>query len=225
VLRDNGIHLERKRSWCVSRDPDFAQKAADVVGLYLNPPANAIVFSVDEKPSIQALERTRGFAKAGKSIVQGEGSTYKRNGVANLFAALDVATGHVLTETTQTKTRIDFLSFMDKVVASQPEGKDIHVVLDNLSTHKRCDEWLAAHPSVKFHFTPTGASWLNQVEIWFNVLTRQALDGASFASLDQLVKALRDYTTVYNKTSRPFKWRKREVRGTQLRNTVMNLQI
>ena len=225
VLRANGIHLARKRSWCVSKDTEFAAKAADVVGLYLSPPAQAVVFSVDEKPSIQALKRTRGFATAGKTTVRGEGSTYKRNGVANLFAALNVATGHVLAQTTQTKTRVDFLAFMDKVVASQPPEKEIHVVLDNLSTHKRCDEWLAAHPTVKFHFTPTGASWLNQVEIWFNILTRPALDGASFESLEQLVQALHSYTERYNEAPRPFKWRKREVRGTQLRNTVRNLRL
>ena len=225
ALRANGIHLARKRSWCVSKDPEFAHKAADVVGLYLSPPANAVVLSVDEKPSIQALERARGFANSGKSVVRGQASTYKRGGVANLFAALNVATGHVLAETTQTKTRVDFLKFMDKVVVSQPVNTSIHVVMDNLRTHKRCEAWLAAHPNVTFHFTPTGASWLNQVKIWFNILTRQALDGASFASLDQLVQALHDYTAKYNEVARPFKWRKREVKGTQLRNTVRNLRI
>lgn len=149
----------------MSKDSEFAQKAADVVGLYLSPRANTVVFSVDEKPSIQALEHTCGFANSGESVVRGQSSTYKRARVANLFAALNVITGHVQGETTQTKTRVDFLAFMDKVVVSQPADSLIHVVMDNLSTHKHCDDWLAAHPNVKFHFTPTSASWLSQVEI------------------------------------------------------------
>lgn len=224
VLKREGIQLARKRSWCISRDPDFAEKAADVVALYLNPPLNAVVFSVDEKPSIQALQRQRGYAPAGKRVVRGEGSTYRRNGVTNLFAALNVGTGQVMSKTTATKKRTDFLAFMDEVVAAQPVGQEIHVVLDNLSTHKRCTEWLTAHPNVTFHFTPTSASWLNQVEIWFNILTRKALDGASFTSLDQLVEALTAYTAAYNKTAQPFRWKVPEVRGAQLRNTLRNLE-
>ena len=223
ILRIEGICLRRRRSWCVSRDPDFAAKAADVVGLYISPPENAIVFSVDEKPSIQAISRPTGFAPAGKKVVQGDKSTYKRNGTTTLFAALEVATGKVIGKTNKTKTRKDFLAFMDEVVACAPADKDLHVVMDNLSTHKKCDAWLALHPNVKFHYTPTSASWLNQVEIWFGIFTRKSLKGASFASVDALVAHIRAYLTAYNQNPVPFVWKKREVRGKQLRNTARNL--
>lgn len=224
VLRKEGIQLQRHRSWCVSTDPEFAAKAADVIGLYLNPPHNALVLSVDEKPSIQALERARGYVhtSSGK-IVQGMKSTYKRHGTVNLFAALQVATGVIRGKTTQTKKRADFQAFMDDIVAEQPADRQIHVVLDNLSTHKNNDDWLAAHPNVTFHFTPTSASWLNQVEIWFGILQRKTLNNASFKSIEQLSQAIHAFTTEYNENATPFVWRKREVRGAQLRNTIVNL--
>lgn len=223
LLRIEGICLARRRSWCVSRDPDFASKAADVVGLYLDPPKNAIVFSVDEKPSIQAITRPTGYVPAAKKVVQGEKSTYTRHGTTNLFAALDIATGKIIGKTKQTKTRKDFLAFMDEVVASLATGNVLHVVMDNLVTHKNCDEWLAAHPNVKFHYTPTSASWLNQVEIWFGIFTRKSLKGASFASIDALVSHISAYITAYNWSPVPFVWKKRQVHGTQLRNTAKNL--
>lgn len=223
ILRIEGICLARRRSWCVSRDPDFAAKAADVVALYLSPPENAIVFSVDEKPSIQAITRPTGFVAAGKKVVQGDKSTYKRNGTTTLFAALEVATGKVIGKTNKTKTRKDFLVFMDEVVAFAANDKVLHVVMDNLSTHKNCDEWLEQHPNVKFHYTPTSASWLNQVEIWFGIFTRKSLKGASFASVDALVEHIAAYLTAYNQNPVPFVWKKREVRGKQLRNTARNL--
>ena len=225
VLRKEGIQLQRHRSWCVSTDPEFAAKAADVIGLYLNPPQNALVLSVDEKPSIQALERARGYVQTSSGkIVQGMKSTYKRHGTINLFAALEVATGIIRGKTTQTKKRADFQAFMDEVIADQPAERQIHVILDNLSTHKRNDEWLAAHPNVTFHFTPTSASWLNQVEIWFGIFQRKTLRNASFGSIDQLIGAIRDFTAAYNENATPFVWRKREVKGSQLRNTIVNLR-
>ena len=225
MLRKEGIQLQRHRSWCVSTDPEFAAKAADVIGLYLNPPQNALVLSVDEKPSIQALERARGYVQTSSGkIVQGMKSTYKRHGTVNLFAALEVATGTIRGKTTQTKKRADFQAFMDEVIADQPAGRQIHVILDNLSTHKRNDDWLAEHPNVTFHFTPTSASWLNQVEIWFGIFQRKTLRNASFASIEQLIKAIRDFTAAYNENAAPFVWRKREVRGAQLRNTIVNLR-
>ena len=225
VLRKEGIQLQRHRSWCVSTDPEFAAKAADVIGLYLNPPQNALVLSVDEKPSIQALERARGYVQTSSGkIVQGMKSTYKRHGTINLFAALEVATGIIRGKTTQTKKRADFQAFMDDVIADQPAERQIHVILDNLSTHKRNDAWLAAHPNVTFHFTPTSASWLNQVEIWFGIFQRKTLRNASFASIDQLIGAIRDFTAAYNENATPFVWRKREVKGSQLRNTIVNLR-
>ena len=196
-----------------------------MIGLYLNPPQNALVLSVDEKPSIQALERARGYVQTSSGkIVQGMKSTYKRNGTVNLFAALEVATGVIRGKTTQTKKRADFQAFMDDVVADQPAGRQIHVILDNLNTHKKNDAWLAAHPDVTFHFTPTSASWLNQVEIWFGIFQRKTLNNASFASVEQLVKAIHAFTTAYNENAAPFVWRKREVRGAQLRNTIVNLR-
>lgn len=225
VLRKEGIQLQRHRSWCVSTDPEFAAKAADVIGLYLNPPQNALVLSVDEKPSIQALERARGYVQTSSGkIVQGMKSTYKRHGTVNLFAALEVATGVIRGKTTQTKKRADFQAFMDEVVADQPADRQIHVILDNLNTHKKNDDWLAAHPNVTFHFTPTSASWLNQVEIWFGIFQRKTLKNASFCNVEQLIEAIHAFTAAYNENAAPFVWRKREVRGAQLRNTIVNLR-
>lgn len=225
VLRQQNICLARQRSWCVSTDPEFAPKAADIVGLYLAPPEKALVISVDEKPSIQALERTRGYVctRNGK-VVQGLKSTYKRHGTLNLFAALNVATGAIHTQTTTLKRRVEFLAFMDQVLAELPDSaeREIHVILDNYCIHKRNDEWLAQHPNVTFHFTPTSASWLNQVEIWFGILSRKALKNASFRSLDELRSAIEAFIAAYQPNARPFVWRKREVKGSQLRNTITN---
>lgn len=225
VLRKDGICLARQRSWCVSTDPEFTAKAADIVGLYLNPPENALVLSVDEKPSIQALERKTGYVEtdSGK-IVRGFKSTYKRHGTLNLFAALEVATGAIHAQTTAQKRRVEFLEFMDRVVAALPAGKEIHVILDNYGIHKNNDAWLAAHPNVFFHFTPTSASWLNQVEVWFGMLSRKALRGASFQNVAQLRQAIEEFITAYGPKAKPFVWRKREVKGSQLRNTIVNLR-
>ncbi len=224
ILRKEGIQLRRLRSWCVSTDPEFSAKAADIIGLYLSRPQNALVLSVDEKPSIQALERKTGYVctSSGK-IVRGLKSTYKRHGTINLFAALNVATGTVQTKTTETKKRTDFQAFLDDVVKDVPADQDIHVILDNYCTHKKNHDWLAGHPNVYFHFTPTSASWLNQVEIWFGILSRKTLSGASFASTDQLVQAIEAFIAAYNQSAAPFVWRKREVKGSQLRNTIANI--
>lgn len=224
ILRKEGIQLQRMRSWCVSTDPEFSAKAANVIGLYLDPPQNAIVISVDEKPSIQAIERSRGYVQTSSGkVVHGMKSTYKRHGTINLFAALNVATGVIQSKTTESKKRPDFQSFMDEVVADVPASQEVHVILDNYSTHKKNDEWLAAHPNVHFHFTPTSASWLNQVEIWFGIFTRKSLRGASFTCKEDLTKSIRAFIESYNKSAAPFVWRKREVKGSQLRNTIVNL--
>jgi transposase len=225
VMRKEGIQLRRLRSWCVSTDPEFAAKSADIIGLYLNPPECALVLSVDEKPTIQAIERATGYVQTSSGkIVRGMKSTYKRNGTINLFAALNVATGVVHGKTTTTKKRVDFQQFMDEVIADQPKGRMIHVILDNLSTHKKNDDWLAANPQVRFHFTPTSASWLNQIEIWFGILQRKALTGASFPSVDLLIVAIFDFLKAHNLKAAPFVWRKREVKGSQLKNTIINLR-
>ncbi|MFZ2447572.1 MAG: IS630 family transposase [Syntrophobacteraceae bacterium] len=224
LLRKENICLSRQRSWCVSTDPEFIPKAADIVGLYLNPPENALVISIDEKPSIQALERATGYVQTDNGkIVRGFKSTYKRHGTLNLFAALEIATGAIHTQTTQQKRRLEFLAFMDQVLAGLPGDKEIHVILDNYCIHKKNDEWLAAHPNVHFHFTPTSASWLNQVEIWFGIFSRKALKGASFESIEHLRQAIEAFVAAYGPTAKPFVWRKREIKGTQLRNTIANL--
>ena len=225
VLRREGIYLQRRRSWCVSTDREFAVKAADVVGLYLDPPLNALVLSVDEKPSIQAIERASGYVEtdSGK-VVRAMKSTYKRHGTLNLFAALEVGTGQVRTKFTENKRREDFRAFLDDVLADQPQDKEIHVILDNYSPHKRNADWLAKFEGrVQFHFTPTSASWLNQIEIVFSLLQRKTLNGGSFKSKDQLRQAIEAFFRRHNEHAKPFRWRKREVKGSQLRNTVINL--
>src|SRR5271165_3477489 len=184
VLRKHGISLERRRSWCVSTDPCFAQKAADVVGLYLNPPENAIVLSVDEKPHIQALERAQGWLRLpnGKALT-GFSHDYKRHGTTTLFAALEVATGLVKAGHYQRRRRVEFLDFMNGICSAYPQ-QQIHVILDNLNTHKpKHHRWLQRHKHVHFHYIPTHASWLNQIEIWCSILSRQALAAASFHSV------------------------------------------
>lgn len=151
-----------------------------MVGLYVAPPAKAVVLSIDEKPSIQALERSQGYLKLpnGRAL-SGQSHDHKRHGTTTLFAALEVATGKVIAVHSKRRRRVEFLSFVDSVVAAFPRRK-LHVVLDDLSTHKKDERWLRKHPNVHFHFTPTRASWLNQVETWFSILQGQSLSGASF---------------------------------------------
>ena len=225
VLRREGIHLQRHRSWCVSTDKEFAPKAADVVGLYLNPPLNAVVLSVDEKPGMQAIERPSGYVETDSgAVVRALKSTYKRHGTLSLFAALEVATGQVKTKITEYKKRADFQNFLEGVIAEQPADAEIHVILDNYSTHKKNDDWLAKFEGrVRFHFTPTSASWLNQIEIVFSLLQRKALNGASFKSKDELSAAIEAFIKRHNERAKPFRWRKRDVKGSQLRNTLVNL--
>lgn len=212
VLKQHGIHLQRRQSWCLSTDPQFAVKAADIVGLYLEPPENALVICVDEKPHIQALERAQGWLRLpnGKAIT-GYNHEYKRHGTTTLFAALEVASGLVKTGHFNRRRRREFLSFMNEVVKSYP-GKEIHVILDNLNTHKpKTDRWLNRHKNVHFHHTPTHASWLNQIEVWFSILSRSALKGASFTSARHVREAIDRFVEVHNKNAAPFEWRKREV--------------
>ena len=164
-LRARRIDLAGRKSWCLSTDPEFTAKAADIVGLYLDPPDHAIVLAVDEKPAIQALERAQGYLKLpnGRALT-GFAHAYKRRGTTTLFAALEVATGQIRAQHSRRRRRRrpDFLAFMNQVVDDYP-AQQIHVILDNLSTHKpKRDRWLARHKNVHFHFTPTHASWLNQ---------------------------------------------------------------
>ena len=225
VLRANKIQLQRKRSWCISTDPQFGTKAADVVALYLNPPENALVLSVDEKPHIQALERAQGYLRLPNgTALRGVSHEYKRHGTSTLFAALEVMTGKVFGRHTKRRRRREFLAFMNEVVALYPE-RELHIVLDNLSTHKpKHDRWLARHPNVHFHFTPTHASWLNQIECWFSILSRAALKGASFTSPAELRDAIDRFIEAYNEIAEPFEWTKAEVHPVSPKRYIANLR-
>ena len=225
VLRSYGISLQQSHSWCVSTDPEFAAKAADITALYLDPPENAIVLCVDEKPSIQALERAQGYLRLpnGRAIT-GFSHEYKRNGTTTLFAALDTATGLVRVGHYKRRRRREFLDFMNEMVRGHPPDAELHVILDNLNTHKpKHDRWLARHRNVHFHYTPTHASWLNQIEIWFSILARQALKGRSFTSPTQLRQAIDQFTETYNEDAAPFEWKKAVVHQVQLANSYANL--
>jgi transposase len=224
VLRKHGISLQRRRSWCISTDPEFAAKAADVVGLYLNPPENALILSVDEKPSIQALERAQGWIRLpdGKAM-NGFSHCYTRHGTTTLFAALDVITGEVKTGHYRRRRRREFLDFMNETVAAHPR-REIHVILDNLNTHKpKEDRWLQRHPHVHFHYTPTYSSWLNQVECWFSILSRQALRGVSFTSPQQVREAIDQFVKAYNEKAAPFEWKKSVVHPSAPKSNYANL--
>lgn len=217
-LRAQKIDLSGRKSWCVSNDPDFAAKAAEIVGLYLAPPDDAVVLAVDEKPSIQALERAQGYLKLpnGRAMT-GQSHDYKRHGTTTLFAALNVASGEVIGRHYKRRRRIEFLDFMKRIVAAYPE-REIHVVLDNLSTHKPTrDMWLTRHKNVHFHYTPTHASWLSQIEIWFSILTLQSLNGASFTSVKELIAHIDAFIERYNQTAKPFVWTKSEVHQKRLK--------
>lgn len=226
VLRAQQIQLERRRSWCVSTDPEFVPKAADLVGLYLHPPENAIVLSIDEKPHIQALERAQGYLRLPNGrAVSGYAHEYTRHGTTTLFAALNVATGQVKAGHYWRRRRREFLQFMNEVVADYPPDVELHVILDNLSTHKpKHDRWRARHPNVHFHSTPTHASWLNQVEVWFSLLYRAALRDASFTSPWGVREAIDAYIKVYNPRAAPFEWRKEVAHAVGLQRRYSKLR-
>lgn len=224
VLRKHGIHLQRRHSWCVSTDPEFVPKAADIVGLYLDPPKNAVVISVDEKPAIQALERAQGWLRLpdGQAL-RGFSHEYKRHGTTTLFAALEVATGMVKVGHYHRRRRREFLDFMNQIVSQYPE-KELHVILDNLNTHKpKHDRWRAKYPRVHFHYTPTHASWINQVECWFSILWRQALKGLSITSFRKLRQAIDAFIEVYSQNAHPFEWTKQIVHSGNLKHTYSQL--
>jgi transposase len=209
VLRREGLKPHQVRTYKVSRDPQFVAKVRDIVGLYLHPPEHAVVLSVDEKTSIQALERTQRPLPLRTGRAARHTHDYKRHGVVDLFAALEVATGKVTHRLSATHTARDFLAFMRKVERGY-RGRELHVILDNSSTHRtpEVQAWLAAHPTVHFHYTPTSASWLNQVEGFFGILAKQSLSQTDCPSK----KALRDHLTAYlrawQKNPTPFAWTK-----------------
>ena len=197
------------RTFKVSKDPRFNEKVLDVVGLYLNPPEKAVVLSLDEKTQVQALERTQPMLPLRPGRVARHTHDYKRNGVVDLYAALEVATGKVVHAVTESHTGADFLAFMKKVVREFPEV-DLHIIIDNSSAHTTPDvmAWLAKNPRVSFHFTPTSASWLNQVEGLFGILTRRSLKHTSFSSKGALRRHLTAFLADWNRNPTPFVWTK-----------------
>ena len=225
VLRQHGISLERRQSWCISTDPEFSRKAADVVALYLSPPDNAVVICMDEKPHLQALERAQGWLKLpnGRAL-SGFSHEYRRHGTTTLFAALDVATGMIKRGHFKRRRRREFLQFMNSLVTDY-QDQELHVILDNLNTHKpKRDLWLARHPNVHFHYTPTRASWLNQIEIWFSLLSRSALKHASFTSPTELRLAIDRFIDAYNDRAAPFEWKKQDIAARPLKDKYADLR-
>jgi transposase len=205
LWRENNLKPHRQGTFKLSRDPRFADKVFDVVGLYLDPPAGAVVLSFDEKTQVQALDRTQPLLPIDFGATEKRTHDYKRHGTTNLFAALDVATGTVVADCYRQRMGADFLAFLRKAV--KPHGsKEIHVVLDNLSTHDTPDvqAWLEANPNVTFQFTPVGSSWMNQIEIWFGIITRQAIRRGTFVSVNHLIARIRDYVKHWNANAEPF---------------------
>jgi len=202
------VQPHRSRNFKLSNDPFFVEKVRDVVGLYLNPPDHAIVLSVDEKSQIQALNRTQPVLPMGLGYVEGVTHDYVRNGTTTLFAALDIATGAVLTECKPRHRHQEFLSFLRRIDEAVPATLDVHLILDNYATHKHAKvrAWLAARPRFQLHFTPTYSSWLNQVERWFGLITQQAIRRGSFKSVRDLIAKINHFVQHYNRTSRPFAW-------------------
>lgn len=194
----------------LSTDPQFVDKVRDVVGIYMNPPEHAVVLCVDEKTSIQALDRTQPSLPMRPGQVERRTHDYKRHGVTDLFAALNVATGQVLHQTRPKHRAIEFRQFLDTIDANIPEDLEVHVVLDNASTHKTpaIHKWLLAHPRFTFHFTPTSSSWLNLVERWFAELTTKKLQRSAHRSIKELTADLDAWVSTWNENPKPFVWHK-----------------
>lgn len=207
IWQAHDLQPHRIETFKFSTDPDAEEKIHDVVGLYLHPPANAVVLSVDEKTQIQALNRTQPILPLRPGLPARQTHDYQRNGLTSLYAALEVASGSVIGECSDRHTGADFLRFLKVLSRSYPR-RELHVVLDNSSTHKtpEIQAWLTAHPRVHFHFTPTGASWLNMVEAWFSILTRKSVRRGSFDTVQALVKHIHGYIDHWNENPTPFIW-------------------
>lgn len=203
-----GLQPHRQRHFKLSTDPFFIEKVRDIVGLYLDPPDKAIVLCVDEKSQIQALDRTQPLLPMGLGYVEGVTHDYIRHGTTTLFAALNIATGQVLTRCNSRHRHQEYLQFLKQVDTNVPPHLEIHLVIDNYSTHKHATvkRWLAAHPRYQVHYTPTYASWLNQVETWFNLITQRAIRRGTFKSVKELIANIEKFVTHYNQNSRPFVW-------------------
>jgi transposase len=209
IWQAHALQPHRVSTFKFTTDPQAEEKIHDVVGLYLNPPTNAVVLSLDEKTQIQALSRTQPLLPLRPGLPARQTHDYRRNGLTSLYAALEVATGTVLGECRARHTGADFLAFLRRVTRAY-RGRALHVILDNSSTHSTpaVHAWLAAHPRVHFHFTPTGASWLNMVEAWFSILTRKAVRRGSFETVRALIRHIERYLAEWNTHPTPFVWTK-----------------
>src|SRR5215467_16368186 len=203
-----GLEPHRQRHFKLSNDPFFVEKVRDIVGLYLNPPENAVVLCVDEKSGIQALERTQPMLPLGLGYVEGVTHDYRRHGTTTLFAALDTANGQVLAHCRPHHRHQEYLSFLREIERNVPKNLEVHIIVDNYATHKhrRVRRWFDARPRFHVHFTPTYASWLNQVEIWFNRITQQAIRRGTFSSVKELVAKIDHYVQHSNRHAQPFVW-------------------
>lgn len=203
-----GVQPHRFRRYMASTDPDFETKAADIIGLYVNPPRHAAVFAFDEKSAIQALDRLQPVLPLTPGRAERHGFEYYRHGTLSLLAALNTQTGEVLGQTVPRHTSAVFVDFLADVVATQPRRKEMHIILDNLSTHKtkQVAQFLAAHPNVHLHFTPTYASWLNQIELWFSKMERDLITRGIFRSVGDLRRKIMHYIRHHNHAARPIRW-------------------
>src|SRR6202023_1406412 len=208
ILAQAQLKPHRLERYMASNDPDFEKKAADIIGLYLHPPQHAAVFCLDEKTAIQALDRLDPVLPLSPGRAERHGFEYYRHGTLSLYAALDVKTGKVEGKTARRHTSAEVVAFLTDIVANQPRGKEIRVIADNLSAHKSAlvNDFLAAHPKVRLHFTPTYSSWLNQVELWFSKIERDLLARGIFTSVADLARKIRRYIRHYNKAAKPTRW-------------------
>ena len=224
LLRKEGICLSRQRNWTVSTGHEFIAKAADIVGLYLNPPENALVIAVDETPALELFERAIGYVQTDNGkIARGFKSRYKRHGVLNLFDALEAATAAMRSQGSPYKRRQDLPAFMDQLLSGLGFEREIHVIMDNYRISEQNGNRPSEHPNVHLHFTPTSASWLNQVEIWFGIMSSKTLRGAGFETVRHLREAIESFVLSYGPGARPFLWRKQEENGCGLKNAMANL--
>ncbi len=205
-----GLQPHRQETFKLSSDPLFVDKVRDIVGLYLNPPTKALVLCVDEKSQIQALDRTQPILPLAPGIPERRTHDYMRHGTTTLFAALDIASGNVIGELHRRHRSGEFLQFLRTIEANVPSTLDVHLVMDNYGTHKtaKVKDWFARHPRFHVHFTPTSASWINQVERWFATLTEKQIRRGTHRSTRQLEQAIREYLDTYNADPKPFAWAK-----------------
>jgi transposase len=203
-----GLQPHRLERYLRSTDPDFEEKAAEIIGLYLDPPQHAAIFCVDEKTAIQALDRRDPILPLSPGRAERHGFEYVRHGTLSLYAALETQSGLVVGKTAERHTSDEFVAFLDQIVAAEPASRAIHIIADNLSAHKtaKVTDFLAAHPNVQMHYTPTYASWLNQVELWFAKVKRDLLARGIFTSVADLARKLRRFITKYNERAKPVRW-------------------